>query len=118
MGFAPLYLLNRFFFRLTDFFYHWYASGSRWFGHRYIGTLEHLDRSLALRITVRMFFRPLYGDYSIIGRILGIIFRMFRIAFAIILYAICSALFAICYLLWLLIPFLPLYMAYRNLLTF
>jgi hypothetical protein len=62
MSFAPLYLLNRFMFRLTDFVYHWYIDGSRRFAHGYISFLEGLDRQLALRVTLHYFWRPLYGD--------------------------------------------------------
>ena len=118
MGFAPLYLLNRLFFRLADFFRHWYFAGSRSFGHRFISTLSSLDRRWALRQTVRHFFRPLYGDYSYVGRVLGVIFRIFRILIALALYTLCTILFAAAYLIWLLIPFVPLYMAYRSFLIY
>ncbi len=36
MSFAPLYLLNRFFFRVSDFFHHWYGDGSRVFRKRFL----------------------------------------------------------------------------------
>ena len=117
MGFAPLYLLNRFFFRLTDFFHHWYLSGSRAIGRRFVVFLEDMDSVLALRATARNFFRPLYGDYSGVGRVLGVVFRTGRILIALLLYIFCTLLFAVMYAAWLLLPFIPLYMAYRDLLA-
>ncbi len=115
MGFAPVYLLNRFVFRLSDFIRHWYVNGSRAFAHSFISFLETLDHTLALRITIYYFSRPLYGDYTIIGRILGIIFRSGRILIGVIVYLIVSLVALACYIIWLLIPFVPLFMAYRSL---
>jgi hypothetical protein len=114
MSFAPLYLLNRFFFRLSDFFHHWYIDGSRRLGHGFISFLQGVDRVLALRVTLHYFWRPLYGDYTIIGRVLGVIFRAFRILIALSLYILFCVLFALLYLVWLAIPFVPLFMAYKN----
>src|SRR3989344_2268545 len=104
MNFSLIYLANRFFYRLFDFFHHWNADGSRVFFHHSISLLERLDRYFAVRITVRYFFRPLYGDYTIIGRILGIIFRSGRIVIGATVYLFVAALFFVVYLLWLLIP--------------
>ena len=113
MEFAPIYLVNRFVFRLSDFVRHWYVNGSRAFAHSFISFLEKLDYTLALRITVHYFWRPLYGDYTIIGRILGVIFRTFRSLVAVILYAVVSVIALAFYIIWLAIPFVPLFMAYR-----
>lgn len=115
MGFAPIYLANRLVFRLSDFFRHWYVNGTRVIAHHLVMMLENMDRTLALRVTLHFFFAPLYGDYSVIGRILGVIFRTIRILIAVLLYALAAAAFLAFYIVWLLLPFLPLYMAYRNL---
>lgn len=114
MGFAPLYLLNRFAFRISDFFHHWYVDGSRAFGHRTMEIFRSLDRIFALRITIYYFWKPLYGDYSVIGRILGVIFRAFRALIATVLYAILATIAIALYILWLAIPFTPLFLAYRT----
>ncbi len=118
MSFAPLYLLNRFFFRLSDFFHHWYIDGSRQFARSFIGFLAALDRVFAVRITFYLFWKPLYGDYTVIGRILGVIFRFFRLIIALILYAAVAAAALVLYILWLSIPFIPLFLAYRALISF
>lgn len=114
MAFAPLYILNRFVFRLTDFFHHWYIDGSRRYAHAFISFLSGLDRVFALRITARLFWHPLYGDYSIIGRIVGVVFRTLRIIIALGLYAAMSLAALALYLIWLAIPFIPLVLAYQT----
>ena len=79
MDFSIVYLAHRLLYRFLDFFHHWYVDGSRAFGRRFMTTLTTADRSLAVAITLRHFWEPLYKDYSIIGRILGIVFRSVRV---------------------------------------
>ena len=100
--FALGYLLHRFFYRIFDFFRHWYVGGSRIIAHAFISTLENIDRSLAVKITLQHFFEPLYKDYSVIGRLLGIIFRSFRVVFGILIYVAIAACFAVAYVAWIL----------------
>ncbi|MDO8664914.1 MAG: hypothetical protein Q7K44_05250 [Candidatus Liptonbacteria bacterium] len=112
MNFALVYLAHRAIYRFLNFFHHWYADGSRNFAHSYISFLEKLDQTFAVRVTFRYLFQPLYKDFSIIGRILGIIFRSGRILIALVFYSIFTLLFLIVYLVWLLLPpFLILYAA-------
>lgn len=109
MDFAPVYLVQRFFYRIVDFFHHWYVDGSRSIGDQFMLTLRTADESFAIKITLRHFFEPLYKDYSIIGRILGVIFRTGRILVGGIAYLLISIIFAIVYLAWLAIPALMLW---------
>lgn len=115
MDFAPIYLLERFFYRLVDFFHHWYIDGSREIGHRFITALESADRSLALKITIRYFFQPLYRDYTVIGRILGVIFRSGRILIGVVVYLVVVALFLLFYLAWLATPAIIIFYAAKGL---
>lgn len=107
--FAPGYLLYRFFYLIFDFFRHWYVGGSRVVAHAFISTLENIDRSLAVKITLAHFFEPLYKDYSIIGRLLGIIFRFVRVVAGGVIYLILAVCFAVAYLAWLAVPPLLLF---------
>ncbi len=109
MDFALGYLVQRFFYRFLDFFHHWYVDGSRAIGHRFIGTLESLDRTIALRVTVRYLFQPLYRDYTVIGRILGFIFRVLRILIGLVLYCVVAAVYAAFYVGWLVLPALAIF---------
>ncbi len=104
MNFSLIYLANRFFYRLFDFFHHWYADGSKVFFNYFISFLERLDQRFAVKITLRYFFQPLYGDYTIVGRILGVIFRSGRIFIGTAVYLLATAVFLVVYLLWLLVP--------------
>lgn len=104
MDFAPAYLVQRFFYRLVDFFHHWYVDGSRAIGRRFIGTLEAADQAFAVKITLRYFFQPLYKDYTVIGRIMGVVFRTGRIAIGLAVYLLVAVLFLAFYLAWLATP--------------
>ena len=115
MDFAPVYLIQRFFYHLVNFFHHWYVDGSRNIGHRFVTTLEGTDQTLAIRITVRHFFEPLYRDYTIIGRILGVIFRTGRILIGGVIYALITLIFLLFYLAWIATPVLILFYAARGL---
>lgn len=109
MSFSFIYLTHRFFYRLFDFFHHWYADASRFFLHRFISRLERLDQKFAVKITLRYFFQPLYGDYTIMGRILGVIFRSGRILIGIAVFGFVALVFLMLYALWLLIPVIVLF---------
>ena len=114
MDFSPVYLIQRFIYRFLDFFHHWYIDGSREIAHRFIATLESADRSLALKITIRYFFQPLYKDFSIIGRILGIIFRSGRILIGVVVYAVVAAAFLLFYLAWIALPAIIIFYTISN----
>jgi len=111
MDFALVYLGRRFFYRFFDFFHHWYIDGSRAFEHHFVSTLKDADQTIALRITVRHFAEPLYKDYSIIGRILGVIFRSGRILLGLVFYAFIVLAFALVYLIWLSVPAIIIFYA-------
>jgi len=114
MDFAPAYLVQRFVYRFVDFFHHWYVDGSRFLGHKFVTLLADMDKTLAIQITARYFFAPLYGDYSVIGRILGVIFRAFRIAIAAVFYLFITIIFVIVYALWVAAPIVPIIYAARS----
>jgi len=115
MDFALVYLVQRFFYHFFDFFHHWYIDGSRRFAHVFISTLEAADRTFAVKITLRHFFEPLYRDYTVIGRILGIIFRTGRIAIGSVAYLLIAFVFAVLYIAWLAIPATVIFYAARYL---
>jgi hypothetical protein len=106
MDFAPVYLVERLLYRIKDFFKHWYVDGSRWWGHKFLNILRGIDQTLALKITLIHFFEPLYRDYSVIGRILGVIFRTGRILIGAVVYLVIAIIFLVIYLAWLFLPVL------------
>jgi hypothetical protein len=114
MDFSIVYLSRRLLYRFLDFFHHWYVDGSRAFARRFMTTIRSADDSFAVAITLKHFFEPLYKDYSIVGRIMGIFFRTLRVIFGGIFYLILAAFFAIAYVAWVAIPAVILYYAARN----
>jgi hypothetical protein len=115
MDFSIVYLGWRVIYCFLDFFHHWYVDGSRVFGRRFMTTLTAADRSFAVAITLRHFFEPLYKDYSIIGRILGIVFRSARVVIGGVCYFFLALAFAIAYVIWLAIPAVIIFYAAKNL---
>jgi hypothetical protein len=115
MDFSVIYLARRFVYRFLDFFHHWYIDGSRVIGRHFMATITAADQSLAVAITLRHFFEPLYKDYSIIGRILGVVFRTGRVLIGGVLYIILALVYAIAYLLWIAIPAVILFYAAKHL---
>jgi len=112
MNFALVYIVRRFIYRLVDFFHHWYVDGSRNAFHYFLSTLEAADRTLSVRITLRHFFEPLYKDYTIVGRVLGIVFRSGRVLIGGAVYGFLAVMFLAIYAVWLTIPLFIIYGIY------
>jgi hypothetical protein len=80
------------------------VDGSRLFGRKFIGVLTELDKTFAVRVTLKHFFEPLYKDYTIIGRIMGAIFRTFRVLIGAVIYLVVAVVAVALYIAWLAIP--------------
>ena len=106
---AIIYLGYRLGYRIVTFLKHWYVHSARLYWLAFFNWLERIDYSFAWRITLKNLFKPLYGDYSTIGRILGFIFRSIRVVIASVIYAVLFAGALFIYLLWLLIPVAVVY---------
>jgi len=106
-----VYLANRFAYRVFEFLKHWYVNGFLVLNHRTVNFLEYLDRRLALKITFRNWFKPLYQDYTILGYTLGFLFRTLRIIASGIIYFFVIAIAAAIYIAW---AALPIYIIYRG----
>ena len=114
MDFSITYLVQRIFYRIGDFFHHWYVDGSKYLVRQFIYILESFDETLAIGITARHFFEPLYKDYSAIGRILGVIFRSIRILIGFVIYLLLGAIFALILLAWVATPALLVLFGIKN----
>ncbi len=111
MSIAAVYLVRQCAVRTLDFLNHWYVGGFRRATHWTLLFLERLDRTLALRVTLRYFFRPLYQDYSFVGYFFGFLFRIFRALVAFVIYAAVIACAVALYLVW---AFAPIYIVYAG----
>jgi len=114
MEFSLVYLLYGFVERPLVFLHHWYVDGSRVFAHALVSLLERLDQTIAIRITLKFFFQPLYKDFTAVGRILGVIFRSARILIGLAVYLSVVGVFLVVYLAWLSVPPAIIYYAARN----
>lgn len=112
MSFSLVYLIQRFFYRIIQFLRHWHIGGFLAITHWTLNILERLDRVLALRITLRFLFKPLYQDYTILGYLLGFIFRSSRILIAAFVYTLVIAVSVVIYLAW---AAIPIYLVYKML---
>ncbi|MDP3956838.1 MAG: hypothetical protein Q8P97_02480 [bacterium] len=98
--FAAAYVIFRIAHRFTQFFRHWYVRSFILWTHGTLSFLETLDRTFAVRITLRHFGEPLYQDRSIVGYILGFIFRSARIVIGGLLYGVVILGAALLYIIW------------------
>jgi hypothetical protein len=83
--------------RPAIFLRRWYVDASERFWAMTIEKSAAIDRVFAIKIMFRTITQPLYGDYSVIGRIIGPIFRASRILIALPIFA---AYFAAAFALW------------------
>jgi hypothetical protein len=109
-----VYLGSRLLFRIEDFFHHWYIDGSRRVAESLFDTLRGLDRIFAVRITLAYLGTPLYGDPSLVGRILGILFRSGRIVIGGVTYGVVFGFYLAGYVLYLTLPIGLLLFASRS----
>ena len=110
-GVASLtYLIRIAFVRFFGFFVHWYRDGLHAWLYAYRQASSSLEEMVASRLMIHLLFRPLYGDYSIVGRIIGPIFRFGRLVIGVIGHILLVAFFGLIIVVWLLIP--PLLITY------
>jgi len=86
------------------FFVHWYSGGSVLFWRGVLGFFEELERIVSLRITAFNWYKPLYGDYTRLGMVLGIPIRLVRVFLSAILYAFVFSFFTLTYALYITLP--------------
>lgn len=86
------------------FFAHWYTEGSRNWWHFLLDYINEMERLISLRIMLVNWYKPLYGDYTRMGRAVGIPIRLFRIVVGITFYSVVFAVFAVAYAVYLALP--------------
>lgn len=102
---------------VINFFYGWYIDDTRNYWNWFAGYLRMLDRSIGLVGNLQNWTSPLFGDYSVIGRIVGPIMRTLRIFFGAVFYALMAIFFVAIYLFWIILPIAVIIMVFLNLLV-
>lgn len=105
-----VYLGEQFFVRIAEFLRHWYWGSAQVYFDFVLERFRELDRFLAFKITLQHFFEPLYGDYSIVGRLIGLPLRLGRLLVGAVVYLVLLAAALVLYLVWLA---LPIYLAVK-----
>lgn len=108
--FALSYLVQLALSRFIGFFAHWYGDGSRAFLGAYRSASRSVEDVVASRAMLHLLFRPLYGDYSFVGRLIGPVFRLGRLAIGALAHAGLVFAFGFAWLAWVAVP--PLLIAY------
>lgn len=99
-----IYLFDRFIYRISHFIRHWYVDSFFSYSHFVISRLEDIDQTIALKITWRNLFQPLYQERNIIGYVLGFIFRSIRLVLGGAIYGAIIIISAALFLVWVSIP--------------
>lgn len=102
--FALSYLVQLALARIAGFFAHWYGDGSRRLHVSYRAASSQLENVVASRTMLHLLFRPLYGDYSFVGRIIGPIFRLGRLVMGVVAHAAIFLIFITAWFIWIAIP--------------
>lgn len=66
--------------------------------------LTILNNQLSLTLNLKLLFVPIYGDYSIVGRLVGIVFRLMSIVSGLLVFTTILAIAIIVPLAWIFIP--------------
>jgi hypothetical protein len=101
---------------IFDFFYFWYVTSSRDFWRREISFIRREEHDIGILINLKLLTQPIFGDYTVMGKLIGPVFRLGRVLFGALIILLSFAAIIIVYIIWLLLPLLALGMALENLL--
>lgn len=100
------HIFDQLLFRVFNFLYRWYVGSFLRIYHVSISLLEALDRSIALRVSAKHLFVPMFGDKTVSGYILGFIFRFLRIVIGVVAYLAIILVSLAIYIAWAAFPIL------------
>lgn len=86
--------------------YSWYVEGTATFLRTLHRLLIYLDQGFAISTMAQLFFVPLFGDYTLLGRFLAIPFRIGRIIIGVLVIILAEISLIVLFGLWLIFPFL------------
>lgn len=84
-----------------DFYFHHFPQKIL---RKYFDNIYSWESSIKLRANLRNFFKPLYGDYSVLGRVIGLVYRTISILFGTIFYSLLFLVYLFFVLIWLGLP--------------
>lgn len=91
---------------------HWYVDSFVHYSRFVIARLEDMDQTIALKVTWRNIFQPLYQERNVAGYLLGFIFRSIRLVMGGVIYTVVIIIAAALFLVWAgIIPYILLKIA-------
>ncbi|MDP2629407.1 MAG: hypothetical protein Q8P45_01720 [Candidatus Harrisonbacteria bacterium] len=102
------YVLTQALERVRAFAVHWYIDSFFFISRSALNLLEALDQRIAVKVSLRNLFVPLYQDKTVSGYLFGFLFRLIRGFSGLILYIFIALVAAGLYLGWAGIPLLIL----------
>jgi hypothetical protein len=82
----------------------WYKDSPVWFYSSCVDTINSLEGHLGARDTLRNISKPIFQDYTLQGRFVGILLRLGRIGLALSIYLVAVSTYAGVFVTWLLLP--------------
>jgi hypothetical protein len=92
---------------IGDFLYMpiwWYTEGLKKVALFFSGSLVNEVNRLALPIWLKNMFTPMYGDYTIAGRLISFFMRFFILIYRLIIFVIWFAILTLILVVWLIVP--------------
>ncbi|BCX15471.1 MAG: hypothetical protein KatS3mg097_363 [Candidatus Parcubacteria bacterium] len=93
---------------LKKFLDFWFIHGPKAIIYSFFDFVYALDKGLSLRANIRNFFAPLYGDHTILGHIIALVYRLIKLFFGLIALILIVILYGLFFIAWSLFPFIIL----------
>lgn len=100
---------------ILSFFYVWYVTGTFDFWNKEVAFLRAVERDVGFIVHIKHIADPLFGDYDIMGRIIGFFFRICFIIFGFLITSASVIFIACLYLVWIIVPPITFWMTLTNL---
>lgn len=110
-----VYLPINFIKGIFSFFYIWYVQGSKDFWNKEISFLRGVERDVGVIVHIKHIIDPLFGDYTYMGRFIGVFFRIGFILFGFLVTSISIVVVICLYLIWIIVPPITFWMIVSNL---
>jgi len=109
---SPLQLLKS----ASDFLYFWYIKNAKDSLKKKMNFVKGVERDLGIIINLKMITQPIYGDYTLAGKLIGPILRLGRVLFGCLLVFVAFVFTMIIYTVYLLLPIVVSFMILKNVL--
>ena len=84
----------------------WYKESFGRFYSSCVDSINTLEARFAVRDTIRNISKPIFQDYTLQGRFIGVLLRLARIGGGIFFYSLTVVVYVLSYLVWLFFPVL------------